>query len=76
MPTILRKDGFKFFFYANEHLPKHVHIIKGDNYAKINLETLDIAANYFNKNELNKVIEIIKENRKLLMEKWYEYFQR
>ena len=26
MPTLLRKDGFKFFFYANEHEPKHIHV--------------------------------------------------
>ena len=27
MPTLLRQDGFKFFFYANEHEPKHIHVI-------------------------------------------------
>ncbi|WP_462322660.1 DUF4160 domain-containing protein [Halochromatium sp.] len=26
MPTLLIQDGFKFFFYANEHEPKHVHV--------------------------------------------------
>jgi hypothetical protein len=76
MPTILRKDGFKFFFYANEHLPKHIHIVKGDNFAKVNLETLEVVINYFKGSELNKVIEIVRENRTLFMEKWYEYFQR
>jgi hypothetical protein len=30
MPTLLDKDGYKFFFYANEHLPKHVHVLKGE----------------------------------------------
>jgi hypothetical protein len=76
MPTILRKDGFKFFFYANEHMPKHIHVTKGDDFAKINLETLEIVTNYFKTNELNKINKIIIENRTLFMEKWNEYFQR
>jgi len=37
MPTLLIYDGFKFFFYANEHEPKHVHVIKGGDFAKIEL---------------------------------------
>ena len=76
MPTVLRKDGFKFFFYANEHLPLHIHITKGNDFAKINIETLEIIVNYFKSNELNKIINIIKENQSLLMEKWNECFQR
>jgi hypothetical protein len=29
MPKIFEKDGFKFFFYSNEHLPIHVHVRHG-----------------------------------------------
>lgn len=47
MPTLLVKNGFKFFFYANEHLPKHIHVVKGDNYAKIELGSMMIIENYF-----------------------------
>ena len=32
MPTLLNKDGFKFFFYANEHEPRHMHVIKGEGF--------------------------------------------
>ena len=32
-PTLLIENGFKFFFYANEHLPRHIHVVKGDDYA-------------------------------------------
>ncbi len=35
MPTLLLHEGFKFFFYANEHEPKHVHVMKGGDFAKI-----------------------------------------
>ena len=30
MPTILEIFGLRFFFYANEHLPIHVHLQNGD----------------------------------------------
>jgi hypothetical protein len=29
MPTVFIKDGFRFFFYSNEHRPIHVHVRKG-----------------------------------------------
>ncbi len=47
MPTVLRKDGFKFFFYSNEHEPKHIHVLKGSGFAKIDLVTLEVKQNYF-----------------------------
>jgi hypothetical protein len=37
MPTVLLIDGFRFFFYMNEHLPVHIHVSKGDGSAKLNL---------------------------------------
>lgn len=33
MPTIFDLLGFKFFFYANDHEPIHVHVKKGDGKA-------------------------------------------
>ena len=26
MPIIFEQDGFKFFFYSNDHEPIHVHV--------------------------------------------------
>ena len=43
MPTLLLQDGFKFFFYANEHEPKHVHIMKGGDFAKVEIVSLKVA---------------------------------
>jgi hypothetical protein len=43
MPTLLLQDGFKFFFYANEHEPKHVHVMKGGDFAKIEIVSLKAA---------------------------------
>lgn len=76
MPTLLIKNGFKYFFYANEHLPKHIHVVKGDSYAKIELESLKIIENYFSKSELKNVIEVTKEYNEFFIRKWDEYFKR
>ena len=38
MPTILNIFGLRFFFYADEHLPIHVHLENSDGLAKIGLE--------------------------------------
>lgn len=75
MPTLLRKDGFKFFFYANEHLPKHIHVQKGDDFAKINIEDLTIIENYFSSSESKRIIAITKEYQQFFLEKWDEFFQ-
>jgi hypothetical protein len=40
MPTLLLEQGFKFFFYANDHAPAHVHVPKGEQWAKIEIESL------------------------------------
>ena len=39
MPTVLLKDGFRFFFYSDEGSePAHIHVKKGDAEGKIWLE--------------------------------------
>jgi len=60
MPTLLQQDGFKFFFYANEHEPKHVHVCKGDDYAKIELRTYAVKANHMNPKDLKKALAIVQ----------------
>ena len=46
MPTLLVEDGFKFFSYDNEHEPKHVHVSKGDDYAKVELGTFRVSKDF------------------------------
>jgi hypothetical protein len=38
MPTALRKNGFEFFFWSNDHSPAHIHVFKAGGEAKFNLE--------------------------------------
>jgi len=74
LPTLLNQDGFKFFFYANEHEPKHIHVMKNDAFAKIELENLRIVQNYLKPKELKRVLEIIEENKNEFERIWDEWF--
>lgn len=75
MPTLLRLQGFKFFFYANEHEPKHIHIMKNENFAKINLENLSVITNTFKSKDLNFILEVVKEHKQDFLRSWNEYFK-
>lgn len=34
MPTVFVLFGFRFMFYSNDHLPIHIHAVKGEACAK------------------------------------------
>lgn len=75
MPTILSQNGFRFFFYSNEHEPIHIHVEKGDSIAKFNLIPVILVENKGMKSKDLKIIEeIISENQGLFIEKWKKYF--
>lgn len=74
MPTLLKVNGFKFFFYSNEHEPMHIHVLKGEEYAKISLVDLRVSFNNFKSKDLNFIKEIIKENQGDFIKAWREYF--
>ena len=77
MPTVLKINGFRFFFFSNEHEPKHIHIEKGDMYARIELGTLKVTDSYnVNSKDLKKIIEIIEKNEDKLKGAWNEYFAK
>ena len=38
MPTIFEIFGLRFFFFSDDHAPIHVHVVKGDDDAKIEIE--------------------------------------
>ena len=78
MPVVLRVDGFKFFFFANEGMePMHGHVEKGDGAAKFWLKPTRLAQNYgLRAGELSKARRIIDDNEKLLVGKWNEFSRR
>jgi hypothetical protein len=76
MPTLLVRDGFKFFFYANEHEPRHVHVSKGEDYAKVELSTFRVVTDYMKPKDLRNALLIIRENNGAFEEKWNDWFRQ
>lgn len=75
MPTVFYIDGFRFFFYSNEHLPKHIHIEKAEKTAKFNIENIElIKSSGFKSSELKTIRNLVEENQELLIVKWNEFF--
>jgi len=74
MPTLLDLNGFKFFFYANEHEPRHIHVTKGEGFAKVNLDTMEVVHSYLKTKELKMAIKIIEEHREDFIRRWNEWF--
>ncbi|MBI3914270.1 MAG: DUF4160 domain-containing protein [Chloroflexi bacterium] len=77
MPTIF-SEGYKFRFYSTDRTePPHMHAIRGENVAKIWLMTLEVEYNRrYNERDLNRIVRLVQENRKRLLEVWYEHFGR
>ena len=75
MPTVLVIDGFRFFFYSNEHLPKHIHIEKAEKTAKFNLENVELVkSSGFNSTQLKTMRNLVEVNQELIIQKWDEFF--
>jgi len=77
MPTVLKIDGYRFFFFSDEHTPEHIHIEKGDSYARIEIESLKVTDSYnLNSKELKKLLALVTKNKDKLKGTWNEYFKQ
>ncbi|QCE35832.1 DUF4160 domain-containing protein (plasmid) [Acetobacteraceae bacterium] len=76
MPTVLRIDGYRFFFYSNEGVePYHIHVSSGDCAAKYWIDPVALADNIgFRAPELNKIKIIVIQHRETFKEAWNEHF--
>jgi hypothetical protein len=75
MPTVFTRDGFRFFFYSNDHLPIHVHVSKGAGEAVFNVEAgveLRESAG-LTVRELRHAEGLAREHRALIIRKWHEH---
>ncbi|MCE0761254.1 DUF4160 domain-containing protein [Marinobacter sp. G11] len=76
MPTLLLLNGFKFFFYANDHPPAHVHVLKGERWAKIEVVSLAVKYSTLKNQELKECLSIVESYQSEFLEKWNAWFQR
>jgi len=76
MPTVLREGKYRFFFFSNEGAePRHIHVESDDKYAKFWLDPIDLAKSVgYKVSELGEIRELIRDNIRLLKEKWDAHF--
>ncbi len=75
MPTIFEIFGLRFFFYSDEHRPIHVHVVKGDDDAKIQIEDeVKLVYNHGLKaKDLKRALELAKMYKEDIINTWNEY---
>jgi hypothetical protein len=78
MPKIFERDGYRFFFYSNEHRPIHVHVRYGGGEAVFEVEQrVELRESQGLKvRELAKAEELAAEHRELIIQKWHEHINR
>lgn len=79
MPVVLRIDGFRFLFYANEGDPReppHIHARLGRDEAKfwISREVMLAYNRGLSGRLLNSARAIVETHREELERAWYDYF--
>jgi hypothetical protein len=76
MPTILRENGCRFFFYSLENKePAHIHVEKGDNAAKFWLRPVALAMNSgFRSHELTKLRALVIKHGAFFEKAWDVHF--
>lgn len=76
MPTVLRRDGYRFYFYSHEpDEPPHVHVDHGGATAKVWLHDAVIARNIgYSAKELGRIQRMVREHEEQRREAWHAFF--
>ena len=76
MPKIFEQEGFRFYFYSNEHTPIHVHVRYAGGEAIFVVEDgIELRESSGLKvRELKRAQELAEEHRAVIVSKWNEFF--
>jgi hypothetical protein len=76
VPTVFTKEGFRFFFYSNDHEPVHVHVRKGDGEAVFTMHgAVELQESAGLKlQEVRRALELAEAHRNAILNKWHEHF--
>lgn len=76
MPTILRLNGYRFYFYSHEpNEPPHIHVDHSGRSAKVWTGNVTLARNIgFNARELKDILSMVRHNQAQFLEAWHGYF--
>lgn len=71
MPTIFRKNGFRFFIPVLDHAPAHVHVAKDGGEAKFNLNPVELVkSDGLKMKDVNEAYDIIVEQKDAFEKQW------
>ena len=72
MPTILRKNGYRFFIPSSDHPPAHVHVEKSGGEAKFRLvPTVElIDSDGMKMKQITEAFVIACQHRDTLLKAW------
>ncbi len=75
-PTILRKDGYRFFFFSREETRMHVHVVPGNGEAKYWLEpSITLARSYnYSQRQLWAIKSLVEEYQHEFIAEWKRHF--
>ena len=75
-PTVLRKDGFRLYFFSREEPRVHIHAYCGDGEAKFWLEPkVELAYNHnLSRKQLGAIEAIIDEHYQEIVDAWRDHF--
>ncbi len=73
MPTILRWNGYRFYFFSNEgHEPPHVHIDKSGRSCKFWLDPVSLAINRgYAVHEMTEIRDKVIEQQRQFLDTWH-----
>lgn len=71
-PTILRKDGYRFYFFSREEGRPHVHVQRADGHAKFWLEpAIEVAqSSGLSRRELRSILTLVEEHANEIRTAW------
>lgn len=71
MPTVLRRNGFEVRIYTSDHIPAHVHVIRGGGRMVIDIETLETRRiTDMTNREVRQALQIVADHREFLLDEW------
>lgn len=77
-PTVLRRGGFRFYFFSREETRIHVHVHHAEGEAKFWLEPgIELAENYgMSQKRLARARRLVRENEDAIRSAWKAHFAR
>jgi hypothetical protein len=77
MPTLLRWNGYRFFFWSGDRSePPHVHVKRGSAEAKFWLEPVGLAtAVDLKSHEINSILRKVREQQPAFLRAWHDHFR-